>query len=69
MGRVPPPPLGSRFDHALLRRLQALCIHTPVYGTKSSTVLALGAGRVERYLFADGPPCVTPFEDFTSLLS
>jgi hypothetical protein len=25
--------------------------------------------RVERYLFADGRPCETPFEDVTSMLA
>lgn len=64
---VPMPPPESRFDHATLRRLQALCIHTPVYGTRSATVLALTPGRVAHYLFADGPPCTTAFEDVTPL--
>lgn len=66
---IPEPPATSRFDRALLQRLQALCIHTPHYGTRSATLLALGARGVERYLFADGPPCTTDFHDFASLLS
>jgi hypothetical protein len=45
----------------LLKALQALCVHAGIYGTVSSTVLALGPGRVERYLFAPGPPCRTAF--------
>lgn len=61
--RIPAPPPGSRFDRALLRELQALCIHTPVYGTRSATLLALEPGRLAHYLFADGPPCTTPFRD------
>lgn len=65
---VPAPPSESRFDHATLRRLQALCIHTPVYGTRSATLLALTPGRVAHYLFADGPPCTAPFADMTGLL-
>ena len=60
---VPEPPPGSIFDRALVRRLQALCIHTPAYGTRSATLLALSPGRVARYLFAPGPPCTTPFEE------
>jgi uncharacterized protein with NRDE domain len=63
-----PPPEGSPFPHALLRELQALCIHTPVYGTRSSTLVALEPGRVETYRFADGPPCTTPFTDVTARL-
>lgn len=66
--RVPDPPPGSAFDAALLRELQALCVHTPGYGTSSATLLALEPGRVARYLFADGPPCRSPFEDLTPLL-
>ena len=67
--RIPPPPAGSRFDHAILQRLQAICIHTPVYGTRSAAVLTLEPGRVARYLHAEGPPCTTPFVDVTSLFS
>lgn len=67
--RVPPPPAGSRFDHAILQHLQAICIHTPVYGTRSASLLTLEPGRVGRYLHANGPPCTTPFLDVTSLFS
>jgi len=67
--KVPPPPHGSHWPHELLQKLQALCIHTPAYGTRSSTLVAVGDGRVDRYLFADGPPCTTPFVDRTSLLT
>ncbi len=65
---VPEPPEGSLFDRATLRELQALCIHTPVYGTRSATLLALAPGRVAHYLFADGPPCTAPFREITALL-
>lgn len=65
---VPAPPDGAMFDRETLRRLQALCIHTPVYGTRSATLLALSPGRVSHYLFADGSPCTHPFEDVTELL-
>lgn len=64
---VPEPPEGARFDHGTLRRLQALCIHTPIYGTRSATILALEPGRVAHYLFADGAPCRTAFADVTEL--
>ncbi len=65
---VPAPPPGSRFDRELLRELQALCIHTPAYGTRSATILALEPGRVAHYLVADGPPCRAPFQEVTALL-
>jgi uncharacterized protein with NRDE domain len=65
---VPPPPRGAVMPRAFLRRLQALCIHTPLYGTHSSTLLALApGGRLAHYLFAPGPPCRTPFDDVTAL--
>lgn len=68
LDRIPQPPPGARFGHELLRELQALCIHTPPYGTRSATVLALEPGRVAHYLFADGPPCTSPFDEITGIL-
>lgn len=50
------------------RELTATCIHTPFYGTRSSTIVALGPDRVIDYLHADGPPCTTPFVDRRALL-
>ena len=62
---VPESPLGPE----LSRAIQALCIHTERYGTRSSTFLALGpSGSPLRYAFADGPPCTTPFVDHSDLL-
>ena len=76
-----PPPW---MDRALAQRLQAICIHTPVYGTRSATVAAIGrransgdgnsadGGRVLHYAFAAGAPCDgptnAPFVDVTALL-
>ncbi len=61
LAAIAEPPAGSRFTRELLRELQALCIHTPLYGTKSASIVALEPGRVLRYLHAEGPPCTTPF--------
>ena len=69
LAEVTPPPPGSPFDRALARELDALCVHTPAYGTRSATVLALVDGAVARYLYADGPPCRTAFADLTGLLT
>jgi len=52
-----------------LRALTATCIHTPSYGTRSSTIVALEPGRVAEYLHADGPPCTTPFVDLRGLFA
>ncbi len=62
------PPPGSLFPKFLARRLQALCIHTPAYGTVSSTLLAIEPGRVAHYRYASGHPCVTPYADVRSAL-
>jgi uncharacterized protein with NRDE domain len=51
-----------------MRRYQALCIHTPGYGTRSSAILALAPGRVAHYLASDTAPCEGPFQDVTPLL-
>jgi uncharacterized protein with NRDE domain len=47
--------------------LASACIHTDVYGTRSSTLMWLGtAASVLRH--AEGAPCITAYEDFTPLL-
>jgi uncharacterized protein with NRDE domain len=66
---VPMPNPPSRFTQRFLRELQALCIHTEHYGTRSSSIVALESHNVAKYLFADGAPCVTPFEDVAPLLT
>jgi len=38
-----------------------LCRHAGKYGTVCATVLHVAGRVVSRYLFAPGPPCVTPF--------
>ena len=53
----------------LAREVTATCIHTSLYGTRSSTIVALEPGRVAHYLHADGPPCTTPFRDQAALLA
>jgi len=52
---------GARFPRELVRELHALCIHTPLYGTRSAAIIALDPGRVAHLLWAPGPPCTTPF--------
>ena len=51
-----------------LRQYQALCIHTPGYGTRSSAIVALAPGRVAHYLSSDASPCQGPYQDVTPLL-
>jgi hypothetical protein len=46
-----------------------VCIHRNHFPTVSSSLLALGGLGPSRYLHAAGPPCVTPYEDFSALLA
>jgi uncharacterized protein with NRDE domain len=61
-----PAALGDHHGGDVLHRI---CVHTPLYGTSSSTLLALEPGRTRGYWFAPGPPCVTPFADLSRLTS
>jgi uncharacterized protein with NRDE domain len=47
--------------------LENPCVHTAEYGTRSSSVLMLGASQ-RSYWYADGAPCETKYRDFTVLL-
>jgi uncharacterized protein with NRDE domain len=48
--------------------LASTCVHRGGYGTRSSTLLRLGSnGALLQH--ADGPPCTSPYRDFTSLLT
>jgi uncharacterized protein with NRDE domain len=65
---VPAPPPGASATHAQARQYQALCIHTPDYGTRTTALVALAPGRVAHYLASDTPPCQGPFHEHTPLL-
>ena len=65
---TPTPP--SHLPDSIARELTATCIHSPIYGTRCSTIAAFGtAGEVLAYRHADGTPCVTPFVDHLELLA
>jgi uncharacterized protein with NRDE domain len=64
---VDEPPRWMDREHA--RHLQALCVHTPTYGTRSATLAAIGGDGVIHYAFAPGPPCTTAMHDVTRLLA
>jgi uncharacterized protein with NRDE domain len=57
-------------DHGLAAAdpFASICVHTPAYGTRSSTILTLGPGRTVSYRFAAGPPCQAGYDDVTDLL-
>jgi uncharacterized protein with NRDE domain len=55
-------PADQPFPRELVQALEATCIHTPQYGTVSSTLLNLAPQRPPTYWFADGAPCQTAFQ-------
>ncbi|HEY5935976.1 MAG TPA: NRDE family protein [Kofleriaceae bacterium] len=59
---------ASPLPPELERELTATCIHSPLYGTRSATIIAAEPGRLIDYLHADGPPCTTRFVDRRGLL-
>ncbi|MBE7454874.1 MAG: NRDE family protein [Kofleriaceae bacterium] len=61
--QVPPLPPGLPLAPELAAALQALCVHTPSYGTRSSTIAAITAAGTRALAWADGPPCTAPFVD------
>jgi hypothetical protein len=48
---------------------QPFCLHSTAHGTVSSTILLVDANLRGTYLFAPGPPCVTPYHDLSPLLT
>jgi uncharacterized protein with NRDE domain len=52
----------------LAEAMTSICIHSPLYGTRSSAIVAVGVDRVHQYLHAEGPPCTAPFADYTELV-
>ena len=63
------PTVHTHLPPEIERELTAICIHTALYGTRSSSIVAFGPnGGVLSYLHADGPPDATPYVDRTELL-
>ena len=52
------------FDQATLRALDAVCIHTPAYGTRAATLIAAHADRVDHVEATSDAPCRADFVDF-----
>lgn len=65
---LPEVPPGAPFDADVFRRLHAICVETPVYGTVSATLAGVSPGRVDRYAFCEGAPDEAAFEDVTALI-
>jgi hypothetical protein len=65
-GDAPLPALAELCRTHLASPFDSTCVHAGEYGTRSSTLLRIGA-RLELQ-HADGPPCETPYRDLTPLL-
>jgi uncharacterized protein with NRDE domain len=65
--QLPNAPGPAHLSSEMQRELSALCIRTPMYGTRSSTIVALTPGGVGRFLFADGAPDQVGFQDVMGL--
>jgi uncharacterized protein with NRDE domain len=67
------PPLGAiheaGVDPQLLQQLGALCVRTPNYGTRSSTLVLLSERGLDQLWVAEGPPDRTPFVEVSRLFS
>jgi hypothetical protein len=46
-----------------------VCLHRDRFPTVSSSLIVLGAPGGPRYLHAAGPPCATPYEDLSALVT
>ena len=67
LSEIPEPPSTARVSHARLRELAALCVRSEGYGTRTSTVVAIGPDGTARFDYADGPPDRTSFVDIMGL--
>lgn len=59
--KTPVPPPGSFITAETARLVQAICIHTARYGTRSATLAAVGPAGLVHYLVALESPCRSPF--------
>jgi uncharacterized protein with NRDE domain len=64
---TPVPPPGSFITKETARLVQAICIHTPRYGTRSATLAAVDAGGLAHYLVSADAPCRSPLVDANRL--
>jgi uncharacterized protein with NRDE domain len=65
--RTPLPPPGSFITAETARLVQAICIHTTRYGTRSATLAAVAPGGLAHYLVSADAPCRSPLVDATRL--
>ena len=62
---IPNRPMHQPVDFA--QALEAIKVVTPIYGSRSSSILMIRPGKTEQYLHAEGPPGEVGFHDWTHL--
>ncbi|MET0344140.1 MAG: NRDE family protein [Polyangiales bacterium] len=67
LDEIASPPPASEVSRERLRQLAALCVRTESYGTRTSTVVAIGPEGTRYFGYADGPPDRTPFVDIRAM--
>ena len=65
---VPPRAPRTLMPRLLARHLDSLCIHSLVYGTCSSAVIALEEEKLGQYVATVGAPCRSPVIDVAEAL-
>jgi len=63
-----PIPEGSPWSPELVRELDAVAIETPLYGTRSSSIVALGTARAAGFWYTHAPPHRSELADLGELL-
>jgi uncharacterized protein with NRDE domain len=58
--QAPPGSLIAESGPDAARRVQAICIHTPHYGTRSATIAAVGPDGLAHYVVSLDAPCRSP---------
>lgn len=64
LAEVPWSRPGTLMPKVVARRLDAMCVHAGVYGTRSSAIVGLKPRGVERFLYSEGPACRAGYEDY-----
>ena len=64
---LPPHLASSPFGAEIAAQLQALCVHTEVYGTRSSKLI-VARGQDITFEATTGPPCTAEWSSFGQLL-
>ncbi len=62
------PPPGSPWPVELVRELDAVAIETPLYGTRSSSIITLGHDRADGLWYSDAPPQRSELADLGALV-